>query len=853
MKHLCFSKIILLAMLLSSSLFATLTQKSAIVYYGKAISYPMVGIHDYIIVEPKNTNPYTHGFDVYKNKIYAKVTLTATFLDSKETLNSEEYSQFKNFYFDLDNSVKNNTKVTTFINNFKATHQLSKILLNAKYSKISQLENSLNALVVDKVTTLSKENLNILKTYNLDIIGLENSALSNQESKVIEIQKLHLIPYVSDYEYLSYGKSSKNALKREILTLIDEKKEDRTLLGAHQVGAMPLEYLGYIQKLYDVNNGLPDVDYLGHYAGVIIWLREDYKSPQKLIQWVLELKALGIKVAFANNFGFSADEMLLKSLDIEIYDGDENLKNKRKVIYKDEMIGFEIDPSLDKNSLYMNPSHAKKLLIYEDQDGLTSTPAAITAWGGYAVSEAFMMELGDENVWIINPFKFFAEALRLKPLVIPDPTTENGNRLFFTHVDGDGMVNRVESDPELFSGDKILNDILKVYKLPHSISLIGAEVSPNGLFPKFSPRVMQISREMYALENVEPATHTFTHPFFWDKIKNDDLDEEYRLKPKGYKFSLYNELSGTLKTINEELVEKGSNKLGKTVFWSGDCAPRIEVLDYIYKNKILNINGGDTTISNTNPWLTLVAPLGLERGEYYQIYTGAQNENVFTNDWLGPFWGFKRVVQTFKRTNSPRRIKPIDVYYHLYSGSKAASLNALKYIFDWSLKQDILPIFTSAYIPKAMDYFTVSIANENSYWLYEGMRDLKTLRVENPDVSIDFNHSKTALGIKHFEKHTYIALDERVKHLVKIDSQKNNNLKTSYLITSNAKVTRYINSTHNKSYTFSGNVDLKLQFHITNNCKITSNPLAFKIIATDENTSLEYKNTKKAVVNVLCR
>ena len=682
---------------------------------------------------------------------------------------------------------------------------------------------------------------------------MESTSISKQDKKVLMLQNLGLIPYVADYEYLRYGKSSKNAIKREVLTLIDEKKLDRTFLGAHQSGAMPLEYLGYIQKLYDINKGLPDIDYLGHYAGVVIWLRDEYESPQKLLKWILGLKERGIKVAFANSFGFNTDELLLKSLDIEVYDGEESLQNKRKIIYRDKMIGFEIDPSLDKSTLYLNPNNAKKLLTYEDSNGLTSTPAAITSWGGYAVSEAFSTVIDDENIWIINPFEFFAEALRLKPLVIPDPTTENGSRLFFTHVDGDGMINRVESDPELFSGDTILNDILKVYKIPHSISLIGAEVSPNGLYPKFSTRVMQIAKEMYALENVEPATHTFTHPFFWGKIKNDNLDEEYRLKPKGYKFSLSNELSGALKSINKELIEKDSTKLAQTVFWSGDCAPRIVALDYVYKNKILNINGGDTTISNTNPWLTRVAPLGLERGEYYQIFTGAQNENVFTNDWLGPFWGFKRVVQTFKRTNSPRRLKPIDVYYHLYSGSKAASVNALKYIFDWSLKQDILPIFTSEYIPKVMDYFTVSIANENNYWLYDGMRNLKTLRVEKQAVSVDFKNSKTTLGIKHFENHTYIALNEKMRHLVKIDSENRNNSKTSYLISSNAKVTQYINSSLNKSFTFDGHIDLKLKFHLAKNCKISSNPLASKVILSDENSLLEYKNTKKAIVNVLCR
>jgi hypothetical protein len=812
----------------------------------------MVGIHDYIVVKPENTNVYTHGFSVYKEKIYAHITLTQEVLQEKNIAKLELYKKFENFYFKLGDNLLPKDKISQFINDFKKDNPSAKIIINEKNIDIESIKQSLKAIVVNSATKLPQSRVDELKQYKLDIIGLESVSIANELDALKKINSFGLIPYVSDSEYLCYGKSSKEAVKREIFTLIDERKEDRTLLGAHQVGAMPLEYLGYIEKLHDINQGLPEIDQMRHYAGVIVWLREDYEYPQKLIRWVLDLNKIGIKVAFANNFGFSADEVLLKSLNIDIYDGDESLNNKRKVVYKDKIIGFEVEPSLDKNSLYMHPNNAKPLLTYEDKDGLQSTPAAITAWGGYAISEAFMTEIDSENVWIINPFAFFEEALRLPKITVPDPTTQNGNRLLFTHVDGDGMVNRVESNPELFSGDAILESILKVYKIPHSISLIGAEVFSNGLYPQFSPRVMKISKDMYELENVEPATHTFTHPFFWEKIKDGNLDEEYRLKPKGYKFSLYNELSGALKSINDEILDENSTKHAQTVFWSGDCAPRIEVLEYIYKNNIFNINGGDTTISNTNPWLTLVAPFGLERGEYYQIYTGAQNENVFTNDWLGPFWGFKRVVQTFKLTNSPRRIKPIDVYYHLYSGSKAASLNALKYIFDWAIQQDVMPIFTSEYIPKVMDYYTVSMANEGDEWLVEGMRDLKTLRIEESNASVDFQNSPSVLGIKHFENHTYISLDNSTKHLLRED-KKRDSKESTYLISSNAKLTKYVNEKDKKSMQFEGHVDLKLNFHLSKGCNVIATPKATKESLTQESLVLEFADIKKAKVDVVCR
>ncbi|MGC9350748.1 MAG: endo alpha-1,4 polygalactosaminidase, partial [Sulfurovum sp.] len=68
-------KILMFIRLLVSSLFASLHDKSVIVYYGEDISYPLVGIHDYIIVEPDHINTYTHGFSLYKKNIYAYVSI----------------------------------------------------------------------------------------------------------------------------------------------------------------------------------------------------------------------------------------------------------------------------------------------------------------------------------------------------------------------------------------------------------------------------------------------------------------------------------------------------------------------------------------------------------------------------------------------------------------------------------------------------------------------------------------------------------------------------------------------------------------------------------------------------------
>ncbi len=849
MKHLCYSRYIFLLLVLNISLGASLVQKSALFYYGDKVSYSMVGIHDYIVLEPNKTDVYTHGFKVYNHKIFARVLVSDSFEVTKKKIVNLLEQGYNGIYLERNEKSK---KSNECINYFKNVAPNIRFITMYDSNLNQKLYELFEAIVIDDTHEIKAKDLESMHESDIDIIKIHfvtSSELNDVSAYVKKIELQNMIPYVTTRTFNRYGKSSKNAIKREIFTLIDESKEDRIFLSSHEVGALPVEYLGYIQKLYDVSDGLPKIDDMYHYAGVVIWLREDYKKPQKLIEWVVSLNKIGIKVVFMNNFGFGADATFLKALDIDIYGGDASSKNKKHIVYQDQMIGFEMNPSLGGASVYIHPKNARELLILEDSNGLLTTTAAITAWGGYVIGEAMMIEVHGENIWVINPFKFLQEALSLPIIAVPDTTTHYGNRIFFTHIDGDGMVNAVESNPELFSGDMILDKILKTYDVPHSVSLIGADIEPDGLYPQFSDRVVEISKDMYALDNVEPATHTFTHPFYWGKIKNNDLAPEYRLQPKNYDFSIEREFTGSIDFINKNLVKKDKDKQAKSVFWSGDCSPRLNVLEYIYHKGILNINGGDTTINNVTPWLSLVAPIGLERGEYYQVYTGAQNENVFTNDWLGPFWGFKRVVQTFKLTDSPRRLKPIDIYYHLYSGSKAASLNALKYIFNWSLKQNIFPIFTSEYIPIAMDYFTVSMANEENKWLVSGMKNLKTLRFEDINRSVDMAVSKSVYGFKKFENHTYVSFDKEESHHFSLSEQK----QPTYLIASNAQVTSYNRGRSNIEYKFKGYSNLKLDFYLGKGCELKSVPKASKTVQAKQTIHLEYLKSKEATVHVICR
>ncbi len=917
---------ILLLLLTASILYGSDYKKSAIVYYGEDISYPSIGIHDYIILQPKHVDTSTPGFSLYKNKIYAYVSIgeidknlqcyekvQKEWIASKNTMwqsdvldiKNKAYREFifkhqidpliqrgfQNFFFDTLDSYefytqnstqrkKNQEALATFILEFHKRYPTAKLIVNRGFDIMDKIHDAVTAVLFESyfhglqndIKHPYKEisnndrawldnKLKKVRAYNKDIICIDYlppKQLFDKKGKNL-VKRLHakgFIPYVSTKNLDIYGISAKNPLKREVLVLIDEHRLDRTLLEAHQYGATVLEYLGYKEVLYDISaHSFPPVETLHRYSGVVIWL-QDYIPPariKKYLAWLQKVKKEKIKLLFINNFGANFTKEELSFLGISF---SKTSANKVKILKRDpQLMDFEIDPPMSSKSLVIEVKNAKEVLSYLYSDGSISTPAALTAWGGYFVDEGYMVNIENNNIWVANPFLLFEQSLSLAKIPVADVTTQSGKRLLFTHIDGDGIANKVEGNFGKYSIDSIYNHILNVYKIPHSVSFIGSELDPNGRYPKIVDELRNMAKKILALPNVEGATHTYTHPFFWGKIKNDNLPPQYRIDIKGYDFSLKKELYDPLVTLNTQLSPPDKQPKAKTVFWSGDCAPRLNALKFVYDHKLLNINGGNTIISNEHPWLSNISPLGLERKNFTQIYTGEQNENVFTNDWLGPFWGFKRVIQTYKRTNTPRRFKPIDIYYHFYSGSKQASLKALKEVFDWATRQDVIPVFTSEYIPRVMEFYNYALAkNDDGSYNFCGLKQLDTIRMDQTKNKEPFSPSSTVIGRKKFQNHLYYTLftkQNQNNSCIKFDFS-NNNTQAPYLIAANAVVENFEKNATTYTYSLKAHVPLQADFFLPQKCEAFLFPKPKKRLLSQRTLHITYEKSKTAKVSIQC-
>ncbi len=915
MKHFYFAKIVLLLFALFSSLNASLTSKSAIVYYGDNIPYSLVGIHDYIILEPDFINVYTSGFKTYRDNIYAYVSVNemlksrpfAKEIDKRWIIGKNSawgslildiknpnYQNFlldrvigelykkgvKNFFFDTMDSYqlakvskkekeKLRLGLIKFIKKFKQKYPNSKLIINRGFEIIDEIHPYVDVFLFEsyyyginastmkykKVSNRDREWLDIwlkkIKSYNIPIIALDylpKNEKKRQLQAVKALQKKGFIPYVTTKELTDIGKGSKNAIKREVLIIYDRDKIEDKMINysyAHRLASMPLEYLGYIPTLHDINTPLPKGDLSSRYAGIIVWLEEEYKDYDRFAKWIQIAILQNTKVLFIGNGALALNHPLSTKLGLNIEKNFAKPNSKIKIIKQDDMFNFEIRPYIHHHQYTITPKGGKILFSYKNSKNQTSTLAALMPWGGYIRNDITTSYFNDNNLWIVDPFKLFSKSLNLASIPIADTTTESGKRLMFIHIDGDGSMNRVENNPKQFSIELILEKFIKPYTFPQSVSIVESETAPHGLYPKLSKRLEKAAKEMFKLPHIEGATHTFTHPFYWQKLEKNPNKKNYNIEIKNYTYSTDREIGGSMDYINDRLIPKNRPKIN-TIFWTGDCSPSEDVLEYTYANNIININGGDTTITNDRPWLSLIQPLGLKLGDYYQIYTGQQNENVYTNDWQGPFWGFKKVIQTFNLTNKPRRLKPINIYYHFYSASKRASYVALKEIYDWANKQDVMHIFTSTYPAKVTDFYDASLAKENNTWLLRGFNHLRTLRVPRTLGYPRLNKSFGIAGYKDEKNYTYVHLDSKKSKFLTLEKKSKNE---NFLIESNARViSKNKNTLHLKS-----TMPLTFVYKLKKGCELNVKTSKKNFVKKESIVTLKFKSVKEVYVTPNCK
>lgn len=613
---------------------------------------------------------------------------------------------------------------------------------------------------------------------------------------------------------LTAGVAHAREVPRVVLGLYDVPvKQTVDTTYVYDIAEMPLNHLGLIVEFNNLRQGVPDIAKRDDVRGLLIWLTDGRGlEVQKLIALVEAASARKIPVVLIGNLPGGADaagravtladqNRLLAAIELKSLGGFLPYTYDLKTVIKDtSMVEFErklptVLPALE--AVQPIDPQAQSFLAFDrkaDEPG-RSHAVVITSKGGYVAAGYTHYEdsSGVWSQWYVNPFAFFRRVYRTSDAPIPDTTTASGRRIFYSQIDGDGW-NNVSSadrykDRGVYSSEVILRTIAQGYPdFPLTVAPIAGDLDPlwGGAI-----RSQEIARAFFRLPNVEPATHTYTHPFDWsffgkgyrgeDELRyvkrfakarvapgfvadpnapRRPIDDHYDA-PRSYgdiPFNLKREVEGSAAYINSFCPP---GKRVRLLQWSGDTSPFADALGAVARAGMMNINGRDTRFDGEAPSYTAVSPVGKMVGSYRQISASHANENIYTNLWQSRFFGFRYLRTSLANTEKPIRVKPIDVYYHMYSGERQASLMALKEILNDARRQDLTPMATTQYAAVGQGFFTARITElAPKSWRIDQRGALNTLRFDDAStLQLDETKSTGVIGERLNDQVLYVTLD----------------------------------------------------------------------------------------------
>ena len=694
----------------------------------------------------------------------------------------------------------------------------------------------------------------VRQEYGLPVLVIDYVAPDKRDlarETAAKIREMGFIPWVTNPQLNMLGVGEIEVMPRKVLMVHNTANTEYDLINtsALHYGTMPLNYLGYSAEYLDARQPLPGFPLRGRYAGIVVWL--DIAAGREgaaLGTWLKQQIADGVPVVIMGEAAFLFTNGDAKQLGMQFTLDVEN-HTRLHIAQRDSLIGFETQPIFDRSAfLPLHVPGAKPLLTLDNDHGDTQETVALTSWGGYALNPHVLVELpnialdakpkdtGRNLRWVINPVEFLRLALKLPEMPVPDVTTESGKRMLMVHMDGDGFASKAEFSGSPYAAEILKNKILKKYQLPVTMSVIQGEVAPNGLYPLLSADLEKISREIFALPQVEIASHSLSHPFLWRKAESNPEDEGYHLVLPNYTFDLNREITGSIAYIQSRLAPLGKNVV--TFLWTGDCNIGSDALELADRSGVTSMNGGETMITRGYPTLTLVSPLGVPKKKYFQVYAPNQNENVYTNNWLGPYYGFERVIETFELTDTPYRLKPIDIYFHTYSASKPASLKALDKVFNWAMNQETTPVNVSDYVHKVLDFNSMVIARTHDGWLVRGTQNLHELRAPLMLGQPVIDEDGALAGFNRNGESQYLHVDDN-EAVIRFSKS----VTTSpYVVSANARITRLKPAATKEGKSLRvglrGQVPLKFALAMNVHCSVHADGLLIKADSRDNGISL---------------
>ncbi|MFW5740087.1 MAG: endo alpha-1,4 polygalactosaminidase [Myxococcota bacterium] len=186
--------------------------------------------------------------------------------------------------------------------------------------------------------------------------------------------------------------------------------------------------------------------------------------------------------------------------------------------------------------------------------------------------------------------------------------------------------------------------------------------------------------------------------------------------------------------------------------------------------------------------MTMMQPLGVPlRGTFAALVPGA-SDIQYTGGFVAPFDRYRRAIETFALEDGPRRLRPIGIRYSFLSGTKRASLRAVREVHAAVRSQEVFPLWLSEYAARVRGFGDATVARHlDGSWEVARLGDARTLRLEAGSGWPDLARSVGVAGARALCQGTYVHLTGSRVRLVVGPSPP----QRPFLAHSNARVTRW--------------------------------------------------------------
>ncbi|MEZ5388158.1 MAG: hypothetical protein R3F13_21845 [Prosthecobacter sp.] len=223
------------------------------------------------------------------------------------------------------------------------------------------------------------------------------------------------------------------------------------------------------------------------------------------------------------------------------------------------------------------PADARVVLSLRGTDALGGEKrfdqAFLANWGAACIDSAF--EIAGPQVHLPA---FLAAWLGESVAPVPDTTTREGRRVFYSHIEGAGF-----STPSTLPGFPLCAEVMRDriidrYLLPVTVSICEADV--RGWFPgqqlKEAVQLEHVARSIFEMPQVQAASNSFTRPERW--TAGIEVAAKLNERAQTTRLDMEREIAGSMSYIHRRLLPIGKNV--SLMLWPSNATPTPEALNF---------------------------------------------------------------------------------------------------------------------------------------------------------------------------------------------------------------------------------------------------------------------------------